>query len=495
MKYDYIIVGGGPCGLSICHLLAKTGKKILLLEGENSLGGCHRVARVDGYFTEHSPRVYSTSYKNLEYFFKDMNLSFHEIFTPYKFKISDIGKKNILSLKKTELLQLVFQFLKLVMNNDYGSDISMKQFMIDNNFADTSIDYIDRVCRVVDGATSEKFSLNEFLEIANQQAFYPLYQPKKPNDEGFIKAWQEYLIKQHVEIKLNSKLTKVIPEENKIIINGNDTFEFNKLILALNPYVISKIISNTAVFPLITPQYAARTRYLTYISMSFHWDKKLVLPKIQGFSASEWGVVFIMMSDYFENYKGTLASVAITILNKNSSVLNKSANEISDVQQLEKETFRQFVSSFQGADIPPPDRISMYPGTTYVGKEPYGGWTSQNGSFFNSFENNNVFIPFQSPNFKNIYNLGCQNGYQTYKFTAIESAITNSVYLAKELEPSIKYFNPKTGISVAIVLKIVFIILGILAMVLLYKQKTSPQLVIGFIFVIATLLIYISQSK
>lgn len=494
MKYDYIVVGGGPCGLSICHLLSKSGKKILLLEGENSVGGCHRVARVDGYFTEHSPRVYSTSYKNLEYFFKDMNLSFHQVFTPYKFKISDIGKRNIFSLKYTELLQLVYQFLKLVMNNDYGSDISMKQFMIDNKFTDASIDYIDRVCRVVDGATSDKFSLNEFLEIVNQQIFYPLYQPRKPNDEGFIKHWEDYLIKQHVEIKTNSKLTKIIPEENKIIINGNETYEFNELILALNPYIISKIVPNS-VFPLITPQYASRTRYLTYISMSFHWDKKLTLPSIQGFSASEWGVVFIMMSDYFENYKGTLASVAITILNKNSSVLNKNANEISDVQQLQKETFRQFASSFPDANIPIPDKISMYPGTIYVGKEPYGGWTSQNGSFFNSFENNNVFIPFQSPNFKNIYNLGCQNGYQTYKFTAIESAVTNSVYLAKELEPQIKYFNPKTGISVAIVLKVVFIILGILAMVLLYKQKTSPQLVIGFIFVIATLLIYISQSK
>lgn len=370
--------------------------------------------------------------------------------------------------------------------------ISMKQFMVDKQFTPASIEYIDRVCRVVDGATSEKFSLNEFLEIANQQAFYPLYQPKKPNDIGFIKNWQDYLLKQKVTIKLNSKLTKLIPEENKIIINNEETLEYDKLILALNPYVISKVVPNT-VFPAITPQYASRTRYLTYISMSFYWNNKLELPKIQGFSASEWGVVFIVMSDYFENFKGTLVSVAITILNKNSSILGKNANEISNVQVLQKETFRQFVSSFPDTVIPEPDNITMYPGTTYVGKEPYGGWTSHNGSFFNSFDNNNVFIPFQSPSFKNIYNLGCQNGYQTYKFTAIESAITNSIYLAKELEPQVKIFKPKTGITVAIVLQIILVIKVLFTLFLLYKQVISPILVIGFIFVIATLLSYINN--
>ncbi len=496
MKYNYIIVGGGPCGISLSHLLAKTDKKILLLEGENSLGGCHRVDRVNGYFTEHSPRVYSTSYKNLELFLKDMGTTFHNLFTPYKFKISDIGKRNIMSLQKRELVLLVYHFFKLVMNSEYGSDISMKQFMINNNFKPDSINYIDRVCRVVDGATSEKFSLNEFLEIVNQQAFYPLYQPKQPNDVGFIKLWQDYLVKNKVDIKLNSKLTKIVPNENKIIIQNGDKeieYQYDRLILALNPYIIQKITSN--IFPEITPQYASRTRYLTYVSMSFHWKEKLKLPNIQGFSASEWGVVFIVMSDYFENYSGTLVSVAITILNEKSSELNKTANEISDITILQNEAFRQFTLSFVGTTIPKPDAITMYPGVSYVGKEPYGGWTSKNGSFFNSFENNNTFIPFQSPVYTNIYNLGCQNGYQTYKFTAIESAITNSIYLSKELEPNISVFKPKTGITLALVLQILLIIKLMFTLFVLYKAKMSYQLIIGFIIVIATLILYVNYNK
>ncbi len=472
MKYDYIIIGGGPSGLSIAQLLIKSGKKILLLEHNNSLGGCHRVARVDGRFTEHSPRVLSTRYKNLEILLKDMNTSFSDLFVPYKFKISDIGKRNITSLKAIELFHLTIAFLNLIINENYGSNISMKQFMIEHHFETNSMDYIDRVCRVVDGATSDEFSLNEFLEIANQQAFYPLYQPKQPNDVGFIKYWQNYLETSGIDIKLNTKLTRVLPTENKIITtNGSNNrtiiYSYKKLILALNPYVIYNTLP-PSVFPAIDLKYATQTQYLTYISMTFHWNEKLTLPPIQGFSASKWGIVFIVMSDYFENYKGTLVSIAITILNKKSDTLNKTANEISDVEIIKNEAFKQFKESFKGVQIPEPDFIIMYPGAVYTTEY---GWTSSTGSFFNSFQNNNTFIPFQSPNYKNIYNLGSQNGYQTYKFTSIESAVSNGIHLAKILEPDFVQIETKSGLTLVFVFRIAILLIAFLLMYLIRKTK------------------------
>jgi phytoene dehydrogenase-like protein len=38
-KYDVIIVGGGPSGLCNAAILAKNGKKVLLLEKNDQLGG------------------------------------------------------------------------------------------------------------------------------------------------------------------------------------------------------------------------------------------------------------------------------------------------------------------------------------------------------------------------------------------------------------------------------------------------------------------------
>lgn len=436
MSYEYIIVGGGPCGLSLAQLLSRTSKSILLLDAANSFGGCHRVDRVDGkYFTEHSPRIYSTTYKNFDTLLHDMDTSFSNLFTRYNFSISTIGDKTPFDMKSCELVNLTGAFLKMCLNSDYGIDISMKQYMIDNNFSQEGMSYIDRVCRVIDGAASDKFSLNELLQVVNQQLFYPLYEPKQPNDKGLIKLWVDFLQRRNVTMKLNCTLDKVEPN-TKTITTPCGVFKYNKLILALNPYNIFSI--NPDLFTDISAMYAARTRYMTYVSLSFYWNKKLTLPSVHGFSASEWGVVFIVMSDYFKDEPGTLISVAVSILDAPSNVTKKTANQTDNFGELENEIFRQFLTSFKGVvEIPFPDNVSFYPGVKYGGPPGRGGWYSVSGSFFNSFQNANTFIPFQSDKYKDIYNVGCQNGKQTYCFTAIESAVTNSMVLAKTLEPSV----------------------------------------------------------
>jgi len=437
--YDYIIVGGGPCGLTCAQLLSRTpNKSILLLDAANSFGGCHRVDRVEGkYFTEHSPRIYSTTYKNFDTLLHDMGTSFQELFTRYNFSISNIGEKSVMDMKICEILTLAFAFFQMVINNDFGIDISMKQYMLDKNFSPATMVYIDRVCRVVDGAASDKFSLNEFLQIINQQFLYPLYEPKLPNDLGLIKIWTDFLSKRGVAMKLNCSLTSVDAPNSTIKTSSGD-FKYGKLILALNPYNIFNI--STSLFSDITVMYAARTRYMTYVSLSFYWNRKVQLPDIHGFSASEWGVVFIVMSNYFTNTPNeTIISVAVSILDAPSSVTGKTANQTNDIEELKTEVFRQFCTSFKGSTVPvpSPDVTSMYPGVRYGGPPGMGGWYSESGSFFNSFQNANTFIPFQSDVYPNIYNVGCQNGQQTYRFTAMESAVTNSIVLAKQLEPAV----------------------------------------------------------
>lgn len=470
--YDYVIVGGGPCGLTMAQLLSRTSKSILIVDAANSFGGCHRVDRVDGNFTEHSPRIYSTTYKNFDTLLHDMGTSFHDLFTPYNFSISNIGSKTVMDMKTCELITLVLAFLKLAINNDYGIDISMKQYMLDKNFSSETMTYIDRVCRVVDGAASDKFSLNEFLQIVNQQLFYQLYQPKLPNDLGLIKIWTDFLYKRGVTMKLDCELKAVNAESNSIETSCG-TFKYDKLILALNPYNIFNV--NAELFTDISAMYAARTRYMTYVSLTFTWHDRLNLPKVHGFSASEWGIVYIIMSDYFENAKNqTLISLAITILDVPSSVTNKTANQTHDVLELQKEVFRQFVTSFKNINIPYPDVICMYPGVKYGGPLGSGGWYSVSGSFFNSFQNANTFIPFQSDKYSNIYNVGCQNGKQTYKFTAIESAVSNSIALAKELEPSVTYdLQLKSAIQITDVMYILKIIVTIYLILLLNKLAIS----------------------
>ena len=81
MEYDYIIVGGGPSGMTLAWIFGSKNKKVLLIEKEAVLGGCHRVHRVDGYFSEHGPRIYSNSYVMFIKLLQNMNIDFFHIFS------------------------------------------------------------------------------------------------------------------------------------------------------------------------------------------------------------------------------------------------------------------------------------------------------------------------------------------------------------------------------------------------------------------------------
>jgi flavin-dependent dehydrogenase len=61
--YDLIVIGTGPCGLALAQSCCKLNLKILVIDQEASIGGCHRCRRVyvpevnEYLFTEHGPRI------------------------------------------------------------------------------------------------------------------------------------------------------------------------------------------------------------------------------------------------------------------------------------------------------------------------------------------------------------------------------------------------------------------------------------------------------
>ena len=92
MKYDIIIIGGGPSGLSMSHYCSKLGLKILVIEKGENIGGCHTVYRMNNLFSEHSPRVYSSAYLNFQNILKDIGLTFESSFTVLKHQSFDLMK-------------------------------------------------------------------------------------------------------------------------------------------------------------------------------------------------------------------------------------------------------------------------------------------------------------------------------------------------------------------------------------------------------------------
>lgn len=466
--YDLVIVGAGPSGLALAQMCSKLNKKILIIDKEDSIGGCHRVRRMnignEKIFTEHGPRVYSETYVVFKQLLNEMGVNFYDLFTKYNFKISEIGGQTIFStLSFNELFQLFMAFLILIVNEDYGTDIILYDYI--KNFKNDSKEIIDRICKLTDGGGSDKFTLNEFLQLFNQQFFYDLYQPKYPNDISLFKIWKGYLEKQRVNFLLNSDIKHIninskdeIDYINISVNNRLETIYGKQFILAIPPYNLYNILEKYKIPHNLGNllQYVSDTKYIDYISITFHWNKKLNLKKVYGFPKSEWGVAFTVLSDYMnmdESISKTMISTAITLTDRRSNNINKTANECNE-NELVDEVFNQLKQSFGEIELPTISIIS--PGVYYSITEKK--WISNDTAFINSAKQN--YLPFKCGNIKNLFNLGTHNGKSLYKFTSLESAVSNGVYLSNILYPELNNMTIiKTNWSVTDILNIIIFVI------------------------------------
>jgi hypothetical protein len=440
MTYDYVIVGAGPCGLTLSYTLGKLGKKCVLLESSDSIGGCHRVARtLDGLFSEHGPRIYSTSYKNTIQLLKDMGLDFFDLFVPYDFSIWSIGTQSAAQLTWREKFWLVWEFFKLLLGIESSRKTSVKQFMHAHEFSDLSQDYVDRLCRLTDGAGADRYSLWQFLQLANQQLFYTIYQPKTPNDVGLFPLWQKNL--RNVDLLLNTQVVKLNKNEQRIdsitvktLAGQYDVIHGDKFILAMPPENLVPVLQASGlenVFGKNLKVWSEQQAYINDIPVIFHWNQKLSLPKIWGFeTVSDWGLASIVLSNYmdFQDQRSqTVISTCITITDKKSQFIQKTANEC-DKKELISEVFRQLKETYP--NLPPPSYSLLYSGIFRENNK----WINSEKAFV--AVSNGHYIPNQTHAMYGLYNAGTHNGNSFYGFTTMESAVQNALALAHDLEPN-----------------------------------------------------------
>lgn len=440
MNYDFVIIGAGPVGLTLATLL-KDNFTILLIEKESYIGGCHGVKMVDNHFTEHGPRIYLDNYIMFRHILNLLGTDFYDLFVPYNFNIGDISK-----IDKIDLIKLSFSFMML--NKGYKK-ISLKTYLEDYNFSNKSKDYIDRICRLVDGGDSARFSLYNFLQITNQNSLYNVYQPKYPNNHtnGLFGIWQRNLHHNNVSIMLNATITRINSIRDKIssvVIDGKEIFGKN-FIMAMPPLSIANLIKNMQIRDAFGPydlfrDFAVKTNYIDYISVVFHWKDKLNLPKIWGFPSTSWGVAFIVLSDYMQ-LEGTVISTILTM---------EEPHNISNKDEIINETFRQLKESY--------NMLPMYD-KAFIEHNKWNGnkWQSTNNAFLNSMGGT---IKAKSVKYNNLWNCGTQNGKSNYNFTSMESAVVNAISLYNEIGDNkikIKYPLELRNVIIATIFIILFV--------------------------------------
>lgn len=450
-KYDYIIIGGGPVGLTIAWILAKENKDILLIESEKELGGCHRVERVNGLFAEHGPRVYSDAYLNFIQILESMDIKFDDIMTQYNFDLSNIGLRSKLNFTTHEYASFIIEFIRLIIDPNYSREIPMSKHMNNYNFTEDSKDYVDRLCRLTDGATADKYTLFQFLQLVNQQSLYRLCQPRLPNDRGLILLWKNALLKtKKVNFLMNHDLRKLIKNKDELISsilvydkkNKKEFFiKCRNCILSIPPKPLIKLLNNSKglenSFGDINKlsKWSSKNSYFHYIPITLHYKQKLKLPKVWGFPKSDWGVAFIVLSDYMEfndeiekKFSNTVISTCISYTDRKSSFSNKTANECT-IDEIYDEVFRQLKLSFP--DLPNNYKMVLSP---QVKKDTINNiWINYDTAFISSTKLD--ILNSHSAKIKNLYTVGTHNGNSLYYFTSMESAVQNAIVFCHSILP------------------------------------------------------------
>jgi hypothetical protein len=408
MEYEYVIVGAGPAGLTLAYLLAKSKNKVIIVEKARTIGGCHRVERVTSanLFSDHGPRVYSTSYVNFIHILQDMGINFSDFFVKYK---SNFTQNINLTIKEIACLSL--EFIKFLMNSNHGRRTSMKSFCEQYNFSEAGEEYIDLICRLSDGADYSRYTLYQFLAVINYQMFYPLYQPKKPLDEVFFPEIQRRLENLGVVIKTDTEIERCV--DGKAYTYSGEVYKGQKIILAIPLEMVAKIHRGYS-------QMARETAYMKYVHIMLHWDTIFDTTKINTSEYSQYGILYIVQSLYTTFKENQSKVVVSSIITKPDTVKGMSTEQI-------KNLILDHLTSID-PKVPRNVKAILYPGN-FINSD--GEWDNTDTSFV--LTPNSEFIDFETDT-EGLFILGPYNRYSSYPATTLESSVCNAIKLYNILE-------------------------------------------------------------
>lgn len=425
--YDYIVIGSGPAGLTCANAINRTGRTCLVIDREGSYGGCHRVTRVNGLFTEHGPRIYSSAYLNFHNLLKQNNVT--SDFTPYKFSITGAGSDGQESATKqalnfftvSELAVISMHYLKCIVNPNYYRSKSVDQIF--HNFSSDSMQYLDKICRLTDGAGTDRYTAYEFLQLINQNIFHQILEPNTPNDRGWVAQLVDSLEAKGVTFRANTELLALQKRSGHYVLHTNHgTIRAHSVVFATPTNTLERFFYKFN--DIVLSDYNLSALYETYIPFTLHWRERLILPDIWGQGLGPWNIAWIVMSDYMD-VEGTLISCCISKLDTTGSN-GKTVNQCN-LEELREEALIQLEPLLKGNK---PDHFILSPQM----RREQNQWINSDTAYMLTPQSN-IQFPFKMDG-ENIYSVGTHNGYSTYAFTSAESAVQNAINWANMYLPN-----------------------------------------------------------
>lgn len=231
-NYDTIIIGGGISGLFTGYKLSETGKKVLLIEASNRLGGRIKTTYEDGFFYESGAARFHKSHTKLLSLIDELGLKEDIIELPdridyilrmdgkyktdNKLNINDLFQEAISkssSLNKDKLINMTFfQYLILIF------DFETAQFIKDAFGYDSELIHLNAYAAIT-MFKKDLFKDNNYFTLKNGLS-------------TIIDKLEENITNKHnIIIKKNTSLKEV--HKDHIITGKGDKFNFKKLVVTI----------------------------------------------------------------------------------------------------------------------------------------------------------------------------------------------------------------------------------------------------------------------
>jgi phytoene dehydrogenase-like protein len=224
--YDVIIIGGGLGGMTAANKLAKNGRKVLLLEAHDKLGGFatwfHRKGKHIFDVSLHGFPVgmikTCKKYWNREIAGKIIQLKRVRFINPLyaietDFTVEDFTSKLINDFKVSP--EQVDNFFKLIMNMNYYDNKEMTNGELLESFFPGRKDvhrFLIEPIVYANGSTMEDPAITYGIVFSNfmSKGVYTF----QGGTDLVVKMMQEELLRNNVDIRLRSKVDKIVIENN-----------------------------------------------------------------------------------------------------------------------------------------------------------------------------------------------------------------------------------------------------------------------------------------
>jgi hypothetical protein len=445
--YDFLIVGGGPTGLALSTMLSQTDATIALIEKDAQLGGCWKVDWVDdAYYSEHSPRVMTTTYSKFKNLLRIYNIKFD--YEPVY--------KDTLAVHKALLSKLsIMDVLKLI------SGLIISRFF---ETADTVEDFMRHLS--TSGAEA-MYTLSVALanipsKVMMQDVFNEMYSYHGQFVHLKNPYWYDVIetnLSSRVDFRKGFDVQSINEVEGIYIVNTNKgSFKTRELILATPPFALVEILKNS---DRVIQNNWGDFNHLTALSLEgsyhsigfqLHFDKDIMFPKRWcEYCEGDWNIIILPVSNYLDTFTKdtnikTVWSGCIVDQSKYSKRLGKKVHECT-LEEIQHEIMKQL-------GIPQPTVFTFTEGL----KLSNGKYISRDTGFVRSKEG----ILNSTGNLANLHVVGPVNhkGIVTME-TAIHEAyvFVKNRYPAGELHKVLES-NPIFSIkNIIFLLLIIFIIL------------------------------------